>query len=203
MAFLCGETMYEVIWHGRGGQGVVVAAQTLAEAAYLEGFKGVTSAPTFGPERRGAPLTASTRISETPIRIFSQIEKADAVIVIDETIFTVVDILSQAKDGGLVIINTHLAPEKFNLNGRFRVATVDAVAIAVKNHLTKDGFPVINTPMLGAFAKMTGLVSLENIEKALKSKLPKEAVMKNFVTVKVAYDQTAAREHQKTLSEAG
>ena len=148
-------------------------------------------------------MTASTRISETPIRIFSQIDKADTVVVIDETIFAVVDILSQAKDGGLIIINTHLAPEKFNLDSRFRVATVDAVAIAVKHHLTKDGFPVINTPMLGAFAKMTGLVSLENIEKALKSKLPKEAVMKNIATVKVAYDQTAARAPKETWSKAG
>jgi 2-oxoacid:acceptor oxidoreductase gamma subunit (pyruvate/2-ketoisovalerate family) len=188
--------MHEVMWHGRGGQGVVVAAQTLAEAAYLEGFKGVTSAPTFGPERRGAPLTASTRISETPIRIFSQIEKADTVVVIDETIFAVVDILSQAKEGGLIIINTHLASEKFNFDGRFRVATVNAVDISVKHYLTKDGFPVINTPLLGAFAKMTGLVSLDNIEKALKSKLPKEAVVKNFATVKAAYDQTTWKEHK-------
>ncbi len=194
-----GEIMHEVIWHGRGGQGVVVAAQTLAEAAYLEGFKGVTSAPTFGPERRGAPLTASTRISETPIRVFSQIEKADTVVIIDETIFSVVDILSQAKEGGLVIINTHLSPEEFKIDGRFRVATVDAVGIAVKHHLTKDGFPVINTPLLGAFAKMTGLVSLDNIEMALRSKLPREAVVKNIATVKAAYDQTTLRKNDGIL----
>lgn len=188
--------MHEVIWHGRGGQGVVVAAQALAEAAYREGFKGVTSAPTFGPERRGAPLTASTRISETPIRIFSQIDKADTIVVIDETIFSVVDILSQAKDGGLIIINTHLGAEKFCADGRFRVATVDAVGIAVKNYLTKDGFPVLNTPMLGAFAKITGLVSLDNIEKALKAKLPKEAVARNFATVKAAFEETSFDENQ-------
>jgi len=65
--------MHEIIWHGRGGQGVVLAAQILAESAYIQGFPGVTSAPTFGPERRGAPLTASTRISDGPIRTFSQI----------------------------------------------------------------------------------------------------------------------------------
>lgn len=188
--------MHEVIWHGRGGQGVVVAAQALAEAAYLGGFRGVTSAPTFGPERRGAPLTASTRISETPIRIFSQIDKADTIVVIDETIFSVVDILSQAKDGGLIIINTHFGAEKFCTDGRFRVVTVDAVGIAVKNYLLKDGFPVLNTPMLGAFAKITGLVSLDNIEKALKVKLPKEAVARNFATVKAAYDATSFDENQ-------
>ncbi len=183
--------MHEVIWHGRGGQGVVVAAQILAEAAYLEGFKGVTSAPTFGPERRGAPLTASTRISEKPIRIFSQIEKADTIVVIDETIFTVVDILSQLKDGGMIIINTHLSPDRFNIETRFKVATVDAVGIAVKNYLMKDGFPVLNTPMLGAFAKITGIVSIDNIEKALKAKLPKEAVARNFATVRAAFEETS------------
>jgi 2-oxoacid:acceptor oxidoreductase gamma subunit (pyruvate/2-ketoisovalerate family) len=182
--------MHEVIWHGRGGQGVVVAAQALAEAAYREGFKGVTSAPTFGPERRGAPLTASTRISESPIRIFSQIDKADTIVVIDETIFSVVDITSQSKDGGLIIINTHLGADKFCIDSRFKTATVDAVGIAVKNYLMKDGFPVFNTPMLGAFAKITGLVSLENIEKALKAKLPKTAVARNFAAVKAAYEET-------------
>jgi 2-oxoacid:acceptor oxidoreductase gamma subunit (pyruvate/2-ketoisovalerate family) len=87
--------MHEVIWHGRGGQGVVVAAQILAEAAYLEGFKGVTSAPTFGPERRGAPLTASTRIADNPIRTFSQTEMADIAVVLDDSLFGVVDILGR------------------------------------------------------------------------------------------------------------
>ncbi len=99
--------MVEVIWHGRGGQGVVIAAQILAESAYLQGFKGVTSAPTFGPERRGAPLTASTRISDTAIRTFSQIEKADIAVVLDPSLFGVVDIVGSLKPKGLLIINTH------------------------------------------------------------------------------------------------
>src|SRR5512138_2430217 len=108
--------MHEVIWHGRGGQGVVIAAQILAESAYLQSFKGVTSAPTFGPERRGAPVTASTRIAGEPIRTFSQIEMADTAIVMDESLFKVVDIASKVKKGGLIIINTAL-PEKIKMNG--------------------------------------------------------------------------------------
>jgi len=78
--------MHEIIWHGRGGQGVVLAAQILAESAYIQGFPGVTSAPTFGPERRGAPLTASTRISDGPIRTFSQIASADIAVILDESL---------------------------------------------------------------------------------------------------------------------
>ena len=163
MAFFISEfdtretTMYEVIWHGRGGQGVVIAAQILAESAYLQGFKGVTSAPTFGPERRGAPLTASTRISDTPIRTFSQIEKADIAVVLDPSLFGIVDILGSLKPEGLLIINT--AAE----GGRGRhprdasaIATVDAAAIALRFHLLKEGAPMVNTPMLGVFSQGLG-----------------------------------------------
>ncbi len=186
--------MYEIIWHGRGGQGVVVAAQMLAEAAYLQDFKGVTSAPTFGPERRGAPLTASTRIAEEPIRIFSQIDEADIAVVLDESLFKVVDIFSRLRKNGLLIINTQTPLEKWDEQGEYRIAIVDADGIALKHHLSKEGAPVVNTPMLGAFARASGLVSLENIEKALNHKLSKEQGARNFTTVKAAYEETMVRE---------
>jgi len=186
--------MYEVIWHGRGGQGVVVAAQMLAEAAYLQEFKGVTSAPTFGPERRGAPLTASTRIAQEPIRIFSQIEEADIAVVLDESLFKVVDIFSRLRKNGLLIINTQTAMERWDEEGDYRIAIVDADGIALKHHLSKEGAPVVNTPMLGAFARATGLVSLDNIEKALNHKLSKEQGARNFTAVKAAYEETKLRE---------
>jgi 2-oxoacid:acceptor oxidoreductase gamma subunit (pyruvate/2-ketoisovalerate family) len=185
--------MHEVIWHGRGGQGVVVAAQILAEAAYLEGFKGVTSAPTFGPERRGAPLTASTRIADNPIRTFSQTELADIAVVLDDSLFGVVDIMGRLRKGGLLIINTARPPENFKVNDAFGLATVDAAGIALRQHLIKEGAPVVNTPMLGAFARAAGMVSLGNLEKALRGKLSREAVLKNSATIKVAYDETLIR----------
>ncbi len=185
--------MKEVIWFGRGGQGAVVAAQILAESAYLEGFKGVTSAPTFGPERRGAPVTASTRISEDPIRMFSQVEMADIAIVLDDTLLGVVDVTGRVRKGGTIIINTSCKPEDTAINGDFDVATVDATGIALKLRLTKEGAPVINTPLLGAFAKATGIVSLENIEKALRSKLPAAVASQNFETVRAAYEGTMTK----------
>jgi 2-oxoacid:acceptor oxidoreductase gamma subunit (pyruvate/2-ketoisovalerate family) len=185
--------MHEVIWHGRGGQGVVVAAQILAEAAYLEGFKGVTSAPTFGPERRGAPLTASTRIADNPIRTFSQTEMADIAVVLDDSLFGVVDILGKVRKGGLVIINTAQAPENFKVGVEFTLATVDAAGVALRQHLIKEGAPIVNTPMLGAFARAAGMVSLENLEKALRGKLSREAVVKNYAAVKAAYEETLIR----------
>jgi 2-oxoacid:acceptor oxidoreductase gamma subunit (pyruvate/2-ketoisovalerate family) len=190
--------MHEIIWHGRGGQGVVVAAQILAEAAYLEGFKGVTSAPTFGPERRGAPLTASTRVSKEPIRIFSQIDRADIVAILDESILKVVNIMGQARPGALIIINTQLTPDHFDFPGS-DIATVDAVSIAIKHHLYKESAPVINTPLLGTLVKATEMVSLDNIERALRGKLHKEAVFKNFAAVKAAYEETRIQRAQPKL----
>ncbi len=185
--------MKEVIWFGRGGQGAVVAAQILAESAYLEGFRGVTSAPTFGPERRGAPVTASTRISKEPIRMFSQVEMADIAIVLDDTLFKVVDVKGRVRKGGIIIINTACKPEDADISGDFDVATVDATGIALNLRLTKEGSPVINTPLLGAFAKATGIVSLGNIEKALCSKLSATAASQNFETVQAAYEGTAIK----------
>jgi len=194
MAFLTHTTdrkdgMYEVIWHGRGGQGVVIAAQILAESAYLQSFKGVTSAPTFGPERRGAPVTASARIADEPIRTFSQIEMADTAIVMDESLFKVVDISSKVKKGGLIIINTAL-PDNVEIKGCLKIASVNAAGIALKHRLMTGGSPVVNTPLLGAFAKATGMVSLDNIEKVLKKKLARDIADTNFAAVCDAYNST-------------
>jgi 2-oxoacid:acceptor oxidoreductase gamma subunit (pyruvate/2-ketoisovalerate family) len=182
--------MHEIIWHGRGGQGVVVAAQILAESAYLQGFKGVTSAPTFGPERRGAPLTASTRISDEPLRTFSQIEFADVAVVLDPSLLKVVDIQGSLKAGGLMIINTNLQPQSFQLKKGLRIAVIDAVKVALKFHLLKEGAPIVNTPLLGAFARAAGLVSLEYIEKGLKKKLPAKVTAANILALRAAYEET-------------
>ena len=182
--------MYEVIWHGRGGQGVVVAAQILAEAAYLQGFKGVTSAPTFGPERRGAPLTASTRISSDPIRMVSQIELADISVVLDISLLAVVNIMGTLKEGGLIIINTPLNPDDLHLDAGICVATVDAGGIAMKHRLMREGKPIINTPMLGAFARATNIVSLDAMEKGLKGKISGAVSAANIAVLRDAFEQT-------------
>jgi 2-oxoacid:acceptor oxidoreductase gamma subunit (pyruvate/2-ketoisovalerate family) len=181
--------MVEVIWHGRGGQGVVIAAQILAESAYLQGFKGVTSAPTFGPERRGAPLTASTRISDTVIRTFSQIEKADIAVVLDPSLFGAVNILASLKPNGWLIVNTTKKPEELDIQDGIHVATADAAAIALRFHLLKEGAPIVNTPMLGVFSKASKLVDLEHMEKGLKWKLSGTAIATNIAALKSAYNE--------------
>jgi 2-oxoacid:acceptor oxidoreductase gamma subunit (pyruvate/2-ketoisovalerate family) len=187
--------MVEVIWHGRGGQGVVIAAQILAESAYLQGFKGVTSAPTFGPERRGAPLTASTRISDHPIRTFSQIEKADIAVVLDPSLFGVVNILGSLKPTGLLIINTVQKADEVevDIRGGLSIATADAAAIALKFHLIKEGAPIVNTPMLGVFSRASGLVSLEHMEMGLKWKLAGTTAATNIAALRAAYEEASLK----------
>jgi len=185
--------MHEVIWHGRGGQGVVIAAQILAEAAYFQGYKGVTSAPTFGPERRGAPLMASTRISSDPIRMVSQIEHADISVVLDPSLISVVNILGTLKEGGLIIINSPLKPDDIELNAKIRIATVNAGGVALKHRLIREGKPIVNTPMLGAFARASGLVSLESMEKGLKCKLSSAVSAANVAALRDAFEQTLVK----------
>jgi 2-oxoacid:acceptor oxidoreductase gamma subunit (pyruvate/2-ketoisovalerate family) len=185
--------MYEVIWHGRGGQGVVIASQILAESAYLQGFKGVTSAPTFGPERRGAPLTASTRISDTPIRTFSQINKADIAVVLDPSLLAIVNILGSLKPNGLLVINTPQKADEVQMAGCYGIATLDAGSIAMRFGLLKEGTPMVNTPMLGVLSKASGLVSLEYLEKGLKWKLSGEAATANIAAVRAAYEETSLK----------
>ena len=182
--------MKEILWHGRGGQGVVLAAQILAEGAYIQGYGGVTSAPTFGPERRGAPVVASTRISSETIRTVAQIEVGDIAVVLDASLLGIVDILGRLKKGGAIIVNTPLAPGALGIEGCYEIATVDATQIAIQSRLILGGMPVVNTPMLGAFSRVTGLVTLENIEKGLKRKMPPDAARTNFAVVQSAFENT-------------
>jgi 2-oxoacid:acceptor oxidoreductase gamma subunit (pyruvate/2-ketoisovalerate family) len=166
---LNGSGVIEVRWHGRGGQGAISSSQLLAQAAFLAGFRGVTSAPTFGAERRGAPVSASNRLSKEPLRTFSQIEHPDAVVVLDDTLLEVADATAGLSDEGWVIINSHADPGELGLNGDFSVATADATRIATELGLVVAGSVIVNTAMLGAFAKTTGLVSLDDIEHSIAS----------------------------------
>lgn len=182
--------MHEIIWHGRGGQGVVVVAHILAEAAYLQGYKGVTSAPTFGPERRGAPVTASTRIADEPIRTYAQIEQADIAVVLDPSLLRVVNVLGSLKENGLLIINTQQKPEQLGINGSYNLAIVDAVSIALRHELIREGAPVVNTPLLGSFARAAGIVSLDCLERGLAWKLSGGVLAANILALKAAYEET-------------
>ncbi|MCD6579241.1 2-oxoacid:acceptor oxidoreductase family protein [bacterium] len=168
--------MIEIRLHGRGGQGAVKAAEILAKAAFYDG-KIVQSFPFFGVERRGAPVQAFTRISDDPIRVHSYIYEPDVLIVLDPTLVGAegIDIIEGIKDNGKIVINSTKDPSDFefhNKNG-VQVYTVDATAIALKFHLGSASAPIVNTAIVGAIAKVTGLVSIDAVKKAIIDTIPR------------------------------
>jgi 2-oxoacid:acceptor oxidoreductase gamma subunit (pyruvate/2-ketoisovalerate family) len=179
--------MIEVRWHGRGGQGGVTSAELLAKAAYLDGYKGVQAFPFFGSERRGAPVKAFTRISTKEINVRSQIYEPDIVAVLDSSILDLIDVTEGLKEGGKVIVNTSSRASALNLN-RGHVYTYDGTGIALKLGLLVAGLPVVNTTMLGAFAKATGLVKPQTVQQVILSKWPGKAGEKNAEGARQAYE---------------
>ena len=178
--------MIEIRFHGRGGQGAVVASNMLADAAFREG-KHVQAFPFFGVERRGAPVSSFTRINDNPIKIRSQVYNPDYVIVLDSSLIEVVDVTSGLKENGIIIINTDKKPTDFNLS--FKVATIDATSIALDNKLGSKMAPIVNTSILGAFARVSGIISLESIILAIKeSDISKKE--ENIKAAEMSYQKT-------------
>lgn len=179
--------MIEIRFHGRGGQGAVIASNILADAAFSEG-KNVQSFPFFGVERRGAPVTSFTRISNEAIRIKHQIYNPDYVVVLDPTLVEKIDVVKGLKKGGSVLINTSKPPGSFSLKGNFKIATVNASDIAVKLGLGTKSSPIVNTALLGAFSKFTRLVNLESVLGAIEKRAPLKK-KENVIAAKEAYEK--------------
>jgi 2-oxoacid:acceptor oxidoreductase gamma subunit (pyruvate/2-ketoisovalerate family) len=189
----------EIRWHGRGGQGAVTAAMILAEAAYFDGYKGVTAAPFFGAERRGAPVIATTRFGRQPIRTFSLVERPDVVVVLDEALLQVVDVIAGIQPDGLVLINSPKPPDSMPFSNRINVATTHATRWAKEAGLTVAGQVLFNTTILGGFAKATHLVSMESMEKALAEHFKGEAREKNIKGARLAYQGTVSLDECKLI----
>jgi pyruvate ferredoxin oxidoreductase gamma subunit len=184
------EERIEVRWHGRGGQGGVTAAMILAEAAHYQGFKGVTAAPFFGAERRGAPVIASTRFSVEPVRTFSLVEQPDIVVVLDESLLHVVDVTAGLRSEGLILINTRRRPDELRFKVPVNVATTNASAWAKEAGLIVAETVLFNTAILGGFSRSTGLISLESLEKALSQHFKGAARERNILGARLAYSGT-------------
>ena len=182
-------SMFEVRFHGRGGQGAVMAAQALAEAAVIQGNYAVAF-PFFGAERRGAPVLAFTRIHKSKILSKTQVYAPDCVVVLDDSLLDTIDVVAGLKNKGIVVINSKDMPEDIDLGVEVTTAVVDATSIALE--ILKA--PITNTSILGAFAKATGIISIEAIEKAIKSrfgeKLGEMVGEKNAKAARTAYNKT-------------
>ncbi|RTZ89983.1 MAG: pyruvate ferredoxin oxidoreductase [Deltaproteobacteria bacterium] len=179
--------MIEIRFHGRGGQGAVVASKMLAVAFFKEG-KGVQSFPTYGAERRGAPVAAFIRVDDKPVLYHHNIYAPTHVVVLDPSLMERVDVTQGLKEGGFVLVNTKLKPSDFpDLKG-FEVHVVDASGIAVKHGLGSKENPIVNTAVLGAFARASGLVGLPAVLEAVKEESPIK-VKANLAAAEEAYDK--------------
>ena len=182
--------MKEIRIHGRGGQGAVVASNILAAAAFKDGNY-VQSFPAFGSERRGAPVKAFIRIDSKPITLRQAIEEPDGVIVLDETLIGLGldNVTAGMEEGGFVLVNTRKGPSDFedSLKG-FRVFTVDANSIAIRNGLGTVTTPIVSTAILGALSAATGIVTLESLIEAVKEEVPANPEG-NVKAVREAYDE--------------
>lgn len=176
----------EVRWHGRGGQGAVTSAELIALAAINKGIYG-QSFPSFGPERRGAPVQAFLRVSDEPIRIRSEITNPDIVVVLNPDLFASVNVSSGLKKNGVLVVNTKksIAEMKSAHGSGYRIATVDAMKIARE----AIGRPITNTTMIGALLKVSGIVALDDMIGPLQHRFGKIAE-KNITAMKRAYEET-------------
>ena len=184
--------MFEIRWHGRGGQGAVTASELLAETALEEG-KYFQSFPDYGPERMGAPIRAYTRISDVPILQHSQITEPDAVVVLDPTLIGVVDFAQGLGNDGILVVNTPLSPTELRERIDYvpgKVYTVDASSIA----RSTIGRNIPNLPMIGALLRAVGVVSKEGVIKATKERLgariSEEVARANVEALERAYLET-------------
>lgn len=182
--------MLEIRWHGRGGNGAFTAAKLLGHAVSIHEGKYAQAFPSFGPERRGAPVLAFTRISEAPITDHSQIYSCDCIVVLDETLCDVVDVASGLKEDGVLLLNTQRTPEaareRYHFTGVRRLVTLDATKIA----LEVLGSAIVNTVMLGAAAKAAGLVSLASVEQAVDEMMAPSLRERNKQAIEQAYQMT-------------
>ena len=181
--------MFQVRIHGRGGQGVVTAAELLSVAAFREG-RHAQAFPSFGSERMGAPVVAFCRIDDRPIRLREPIMEPDALIIQDPTLLHQVDVFGGLVPDGYVLINTTRSFDELGLSeflARFRrerLYTVPATELALK-HI---GRPVPNAALLAGFAAASGRISLESVNAAIRDRFPAKIAEANVAAATEAFD---------------
>jgi len=183
--------LIEIRWHGRGGQGAVTSTELVAQAAINEG-KFAQAFPSFGPERRGAPVLAFVRIdSKEPIRIRAEITEPDVVVVLDPSLLRIVNVTSGLNENGILIINTKKSSQAIEseFEVKQKLATIDATKIARE----LLGVPIVNTSMIGALIRATGVVKLESLIEPLQHRFGRLAE-RNINAMKKAYEETLVKE---------
>ncbi len=184
--------MFQVRMHGRGGQGVVTGAELLSVAAYLEG-KHAQAFPSFGSERKGAPVVSFCRIDDKEIRLREPILEPDALIVQDPTLFKASDVCQGLKPNGYLLVNSNRTFSELHLDKIVaqlpagHALTVPASEIALK-HI---GRPLPNAALLGAFARLTGIIHLRSVVAAIREAFPEKIAIANIAAATAAHDAVA------------
>jgi len=173
--------MIEVRWHGRGGQGSFTIARLLGMAASVYGGQYAQAFPSFGPERRGAPVLGFTRISDDKITDRSEVDACDYVVVLDETLWGP-SVVNGLKENTKIIVNTE-TPDKYQVDGH-EIIAIDATSLAMK-HL---GRPITNTAMMGALIATGDFLSLENCQEAIRASMKESIAEKNCVLIEKAFN---------------
>lgn len=173
--------MLDVRWYGRGGQGAFTAARLLGQTVSVYGTSYALASPSFGPERRGAPVWSFTKIDDEKIVDRSQPARCRYLVILDETLLNP-SIENYLTDDGVIILNTANSGKYGFIN--HRLVTLDATKMA----LDILGRPITNVAMLGAFAGVSGIIALENIDKALEQAFSKSVCEKNKQLLRGAYE---------------
>ncbi|MCE5281933.1 MAG: 2-oxoacid:acceptor oxidoreductase family protein [Deltaproteobacteria bacterium] len=163
--------MAGIRFHGRGGQGAVVASKILANAYFKQGLY-VQAFPSFGMERKGAPVSAFVRLDNIPIVERGEIKHPSSVIVLDSSLLNKVDVAQGAKPDALILLNCRENEKRIGIKGSFQVTGVDAVKIALQHGLGSKIAPIINTVILGAYARISRDLTLSNLLEAIEEGVP-------------------------------
>ncbi len=180
------EQIIQIRWHGRGGQGAITAAKVVAEAAFRSGYGGAVMAPTFGTERRGAPVTTSLKIAHKKIYDLSPISTPDIVVVLDHMIMHEVDVTAGLKPGGWIILNSPRPPEEHLFPG-YRTAVADVTRLGVEAGLRKG---IVNTGIIGALGRASGLVDIDVLTDNIALEFAGRKPEANAMAARLVYDAT-------------
>lgn len=192
------DQIIQIRWHGRGGQGAITAAKVVAEAAFRSGYGGVVMAPTFGTERRGAPVTTSLKISHSKIYDLSPITTPDIVVVLDHMILHEVDVTAGLKPGGWIILNTPRPVEEHLFPG-YRTAVADVTRMGVEAGLRKG---IVNTGIIGALGRASGLIDIDVLADNIAVEFAGRKPDANAMAARLVYDATLMLDNTEGATDA-
>jgi 2-oxoacid:acceptor oxidoreductase gamma subunit (pyruvate/2-ketoisovalerate family) len=178
--------MNEIRWHGRGGQGAITASRIVATAAFKNGFTGAVMIPTFGTERRGAPIFSSLKIAREKIHDLSPIETPDIVVVLDQLLLDEVDVAKGLKDGGLIVLNTSKPVNACGFEG-VRLAVADVSALSVEAGLPQGR---VNSGIIGVLCRAFDIVPFEAVLEEIEAEFDGKRPKANADAARLAYENT-------------